>query len=58
MKNQTELKQKELGFMDNGTGKHQSNTVYDVNYLSPCITTVKDGGTIQIKILIGNEKNE
>ena len=55
---QTDLKQKELGFMDNGTGKHQSNTVYDVNYLAPCITTVKDGGTIQIKILVGNETDE
>lgn len=37
---------KELGFMDNGTGKHQSNTVYDINYLCPCLTTVKDGGII------------
>lgn len=40
----------ELGFMDNGTGKHQSNTVYDENALCPNITTVEGGGTQQIKI--------
>lgn len=51
------MKVVELGFMDNGTGKHQSNTVYDVNHISPCLTTLKDGGTIQIKILTGNERN-
>lgn len=41
---------KELGYIDNGTGKHQSNTVYDSDNCSPTITTVKDGGTQQIKI--------
>ena len=41
---------KQLGFMDNGTGKHQSNTVYDENALCPNITTV-EGGTQQIKVL-------
>ena len=41
---------KELGFMDNGTGKHQSNTVYSENALSPNITTVEGGGTQQIKV--------
>lgn len=41
---------KELGFMDNGTGKHQSNTVYDENALCPNITTIQGGGTQQIKI--------
>lgn len=40
----------ELGFMDNGTGKHQSNTVYNKNGLSPSITTITGGGTQQIKI--------
>lgn len=40
----------ELGFMDNGTGKHQSNTVYNENGLSPSITTITCGGTQQIKI--------
>ena len=44
------LEVKQLGFMDNGTGKHQSNTVYDENALSPSITTVEGGGTQQIKI--------
>ncbi len=40
-----------LGFMDNGTGQHQSNTVYDSKYICPVITTVNGGGTQQIKIL-------
>ena len=40
----------ELGFMDNGTGKHQSNTVYDEKSLCPNITTIDGGGTQQIKI--------
>lgn len=44
------LEAKQLGFMDNGTGKHQSNTVYDENALCPNITTVDGGGTQQIKI--------
>ena len=34
------LEAKQLGFMDNGTGKHQSNTVYNKNGLSPSITTI------------------
>lgn len=42
---------KELGFMDNGTGKHQSNTVVDENGLAPTVTTVNGGGTQQIKVL-------
>lgn len=45
---------KELGFMDNGTGKHQSNTVVDENGLAPTITTVNGGGTQQIKVLTEN----
>lgn len=44
------LEVKQLGFMDNGTGKHQSNTVYDENALCPNITTVEGGSTQQIKI--------
>lgn len=44
------LEAKQLGFMDNGTGKHQSNTVYDENALCPNITTVEGGGTQQIKV--------
>lgn len=42
---------KELGFMDNGTGKHQSNTVVSENGLAPTVTTVNGGGTQQIKVL-------
>lgn len=34
----------QLGFMDNGTGQHQSNTVYDENALCPNITTIDGGG--------------
>lgn len=48
-KNVSEVK--ELGFMDNGTGKHQSNTVVDENGLAPTITTINGGGTQQIKVL-------
>lgn len=44
------LEVRQLGFMDNGTGKHQSNTVYDENAVCPNITTVEGGGTQQIKI--------
>lgn len=44
------LEAKQLGFMDNGTGKHQSNTVYDENALCPNTTTVEGGGTQQIKV--------
>lgn len=40
----------QLGFMDHGTGKHQSNTVYDEKALCPNITTVNGGGTQQIKV--------
>lgn len=41
----------EAGFMDNGTGKHQSNTVINPEGLSPAITTLQ-GGTQQIKVLV------
>ena len=47
-------KVKVLGFMDNGTGKHQSNTVYDSRCISPAITTLQ-GGTQQIKIMVFND---
>ena len=45
---------KQLGFMDNGTGQHQSNTVYDENALCPNITTIESGGTQQIKVMTEN----
>ena len=38
--------------MDNGTGQHQSNTVYDPNAICPNITTVNGGGTQQIKTIV------
>lgn len=40
-----------MGFIDNGTGKHQSNTVYNPEAVSPTITTLVNGGTQQIKIV-------
>ena len=43
-------KPNQLGFMDNGTGQHPSNTVYDEKALCPNITTVNGGGTQQIKV--------
>lgn len=45
------LEVKQLGYVENGTGKHQSNTVYDTNGICPNITTINGGGTQQIKIL-------
>lgn len=40
-----------IGYMDNGTGQHQSNTVINPCGLSPAITTLQ-GGTQQIKVLV------
>lgn len=34
----------ELGYIENGTGQHQSNTVYSPDGLSPSITTFGGGG--------------
>ena len=42
---------KEIGYLDNGTGKHQSNIVYGTDSVSPTITTIQGGGTQQLKIL-------
>ena len=44
----------QLGFLDSGTGKHQSNTVYDEKSLCPNITTIDGGGTQQIKVMTEN----
>ena len=46
-----EEKVQQIGFLDNGTGQHQSNTVYNEKGLCPNITTVNGGGTQQIKVL-------
>lgn len=45
---------KELGYIENGTGKHQSNVVYSDDGISPTITTINGGGSQQIKILSEN----
>ena len=42
-----------VGHIEHGTGKHQSNTVWSENGLSPTLTTIENGGTQQIKV-IGN----
>lgn len=49
---------KVLGFIENGTGKHQSNTVYDSSYICPAVTTIVGDGTQQIKILVVEEDND
>lgn len=41
----------QLGFYNNGTGKHQSNTVYSRKGMIPALTTIEGGGTQQIKVL-------
>ena len=41
----------ELGHIEHGTGKHQSNTVYGTDGMIPAITTIDGGGTQQIKIM-------
>jgi len=41
-----------LGYIEHGTGQHQSNTVYSVDGISPALTTIEGGGTQQIKILV------
>ena len=47
-----------LGYIDHGTGPHQSNTVISTYGLSPAITTLQ-GGTQQIKILVKtNDKRD
>lgn len=45
-----EMDVNELGFIEHGTGKHQSNTVFGTDGVSPAITTIQGGGTQQIKI--------
>lgn len=55
------MKPIQLGFMDNGTGKHQSNTVWNIGGICPCISTLGSGkscgGTQQIKVLVNGSKN-
>ena len=48
----TEFKVIYLGYIEHGTGQHQSNTVASINGVSPALTTLQ-GGTQQIKILVG-----
>ena len=45
-------KAKEITFLENGTGKHQSNIVWNTQASAPAITTLVRGGTQQIKILV------
>lgn len=51
------MKPKEIGFLENGTGKHQSNIVWDSLSCAPTVTTLVKGGTQQIKVLIYEKSN-
>lgn len=51
------MKPIQLGYMNNGTGQHQSNTVYSEKGLCPCISTLINGGTQQIKVLVNGSKS-
>ena len=55
------MHQIQLGYMDNGTGKHQSNTVYSPDGICPCISTLGSGksvgGTQQIKVLVNGSNS-
>lgn len=51
------MKAIDVGFIEHGTGKHQSNTVYSTKGICPCISTLKDGGTQQIKVLVNGSKS-
>lgn len=55
LKNKTTI---QLGFMDSGTGQHRSNTVYSFNGICPCLSTLKDGGTQQIKVLVNGSDSD
>lgn len=46
------MKPRQLGYIEHGTGKHQSNIVWDITRVSPTITGIDGGGTEQIKILV------
>ena len=46
---------KQIGFIDKGTGEHQSNRVYDPNGISPTLNT---SGGIQIHIMVEVKPNE
>ena len=48
----SDMECKQLGYIEHGTGKHQSNTVYSPSGVSPTITTLQGGGTQQIKIMV------
>lgn len=45
----------ELGFVERGSGKHQSNTVYDANAISPTLTAVSYRDPV--KVVVCQESN-
>lgn len=51
------MKAIDVGFIEHGTGRHQSNTVWHSGGVCPCISTLKDGGTQQIKVLVNGSKS-
>ena len=50
------MKPRILGFIEHGTGQHQSNIVWDISAISLAITTITGGGTQQIKVLVHDNR--
>jgi len=46
-----------FGYIENGTGMHQSNTVWSTNGVCPVLTTLQ-GGTQQVKVLVVEDDNK
>lgn len=46
----------EIGFIEKGTGKHQSNTVYSKDGISPCLNSVNYKEPV--KVMIKNEQSK
>jgi len=45
----------DLGFIEKGTGKHQSNTIYGIDGVSPCLNAVNYKESV--KAVIENERS-
>lgn len=46
----------QVGHLESGTGRHQSNTVYSPTGISPALTTIEGGGTQQVKVLVTEDE--
>lgn len=47
----------EVGYMDNGTGQHQSNTVYSSNGVSPCLNSTNYKEPVKVVEYERNKNN-